>query len=221
MKSKIKNVPKDDLDAIVSVGSKKIASLQRRYSSVQMEIIEERALFKKKLDHWEAGYTIFGRALMIILIIAAAFGYIIGPQFIKIVNLFKLNERVISSMIWFVTALAIYNIADIGRIWLFFPTDYYGRDKKREEIKEGVNEAKSAQTDDKALVELIKGEIAKQGGLSTTNIINLLKIDINPRELGMLLKESGFTQRRGRSGRIWETPTPPMTQSDDTVMTED
>lgn len=225
MKSKIKNVPAADLEAIAQVGAQKISELQRKYSPAQLGILEERRRFKKKLDYWEAGYKKSGRALFAFLPLAAGFGWLVGPTFLNFFAALWLSQRGISSMIWLIIGLAIYNIADVGRIWLFYHK-YYPPEEKKEAEESSVKDA--PEIDDKALVEAVQKEIEKQGGMSTTNIINLLKIDIKPRELGMLLKERGFVQGRGRSGRVWKPPHPidiicdtPVDASIDRRLTQD
>ena len=203
MKSRIKNVPLDDIEAISSVGAQKIANLQRKYSASTLEIIEERQKYQKKLDFWEAGFEKYGRVLIIFLAIFTCFGWLIGPSFITFINALKLSQRGISSIVWFIIGMGAYNIVDVGRIALFYSKFY----PKKRDKKEDNNSRKSAhEIDDKALVEAVKNEIIKHGKMSTTNIINLLKIDVNPRDLGVLLRESGFVQQRGRSGRLWRPP---------------
>jgi len=193
-RDKIFSASSEELDIIGGVGAKNLTALHRKYTPVQIKVLEERARLlcavkklRTRLHFWEKGIVNNLKVIIPSVFFTGFLGYFFGDKLFFILKKVPFNPKVWGSILAGSYAGLCFNIYDIGRLnvkWKkFYEEEEDGIDENNllEIIAHGNDDEASQWIQVKNLKKVI-------GWTSTTN------------ELGKLLKDYGFAKRRTNKG---------------------
>ncbi len=187
-------------------------NLSRKYTNSELEMIEERARYIHIIDFWECGYKNLLLFLFIPLGIIGVACYV-NPNFIFFfVKMLNLSENGWAALIGMWLYLMLFNMYDVGRIIFTYNEimDCINGTYREENPVKG--EENFAPLDRKEIINShedllydIEALLVKKGGLSATEILKELNVNLSPIALGKILQYSSkFIKKRSGVKRYWE-----------------
>ncbi len=189
---------------LVDHGTEAVYGLGINMTKQDMELLRERTIFRRQCDFWEKGYTKGLKVLFPLLLICAISGFLFAGPLCKVAkgisSYLRLSSGAICAITLCLICCALYNLVDIGRIYIFFKKDYVAKvvsEKRVFSKEERENRAE--------LIALIKKLLQEHGGMSTSDIQEALKLHaIAITTIGKIIAESGqFKQQRNNKTRRW------------------
>ena len=216
---RVMRAPEEDIEAIVTVGAKRIATLHRRYTNFELTQIQDRAIAQKKLEFWERGYKRYLLAFIIGLIVSSLLGWWFADSLASLAKKFYISNGVTYSIYCSIVYMALYNVCDVGRIVVFI-RELRGLEADEREIKEMATDTKEEEEEEIDPDELVADveELLKENrGMSSTEIIRELSLNAHPQMIGNILANANFKQIISGGKRKWfiKNPKPSVQENTD------
>ncbi len=188
---------------LVDHGTEAVYGLGTNMTKQDMELLRERTIFRRQRNFWEKGYTKGLKVLFPLLLICAISGFLFAGPLCKaakgIASYLRLSSGSICAITLCLICCALYNLVDIGRIYIFFKKEYVPKVVSEKRVP-----SKEARNSEAELITLIKNLLQEYGKMSTSGIKEALHLQINIIKLGRIIAQSKeFEQRVDKKKKFW------------------
>lgn len=203
-------------ESLLKFGHQQLYALSHNKNRADMQIDYERLLFSKRQSFFEKGHSKGLKILIPFLLICAISGWLFSGVFLQlgknISAYLNLSSGAICAINLCLIGCALYNLVDIGRIYVYFEKEYLPIRKAKKGLVLTDKEVHSLEE----LVATIKNLLLEKGPMRTTDIKDEANIYwMRVQDIGKVISQSGqFKQKYKQKQKVWEVKIVDVEESD-------